>query len=146
MGNRVLCLVMLVLYYNCGQLKKEIFVVNMANTTVCLPHHGIQHFAVKLSEGKCQDASSGGQICISLSHKFVLSCMCVVTTYLCTNTRKQTGCSLCLNMLITTDVPSIPCDNLTAKCCNSQTMHGIIHGIIVTQRSIDLKETTVQAS
>ena len=66
MGNRVLCLVMLVLYYNCGQLKKEIFVVNMANTTVCLPHHGIKHFAVKLSEGKCQDASSGGQICISL--------------------------------------------------------------------------------
>ena len=50
--------------------------------TVCgLPHsfQVVQHFAVKLSEGKRQDTSCGGQICISLSHKFVLSCMCVVT-------------------------------------------------------------------
>ena len=40
----------------------------------------IQRFAVKLSEGKCQGTSCDGQICISLNHKFVLSCMCVVTT------------------------------------------------------------------
>ena len=53
----------------------------------------LQRFAVKLSEGKRQGASCGGQICISLNHKFGLSCMCVVTTSLCTITRKQTRCT-----------------------------------------------------
>ena len=51
----------------------------MANTTVCLPHHDIQCFAVKLSEGNHQDASCGGRICISFSHKFA----CVWSLHTC---------------------------------------------------------------
>ena len=87
----------------------------------------IERFAVlSCQKESAKDTSCGGQIWLSLSHKFVLSCMCVVTTYLCTNTRRQRGCSLWLKLLITTAhmmCLGFPCDNLTAKCCNSNNVY-----------------------
>ena len=57
-----------------------------------------------------------------LKPQIVLLCMCVVTAYLCTNTKKQTGCTQWLKLLLTTAhrmcLGVFPCDNLNAKCCS----------------------------
>ena len=79
--------------------------------------HVSRYGTVKLSEGKRQDTSCGGQICISLSHKFVLSCMCghyiLVYKYNEANrvysVVKIATHRMCLGVF--------PCDILTAKCC-----------------------------
>ena len=83
-----------------------------SNTTihVCLPHITLLTLHLQID------------ICIGLNHKFVLSRLCVVITYLCKNTREQAGCTQWLKLLITTAhkmcLGAFPFDNLTAKRCN----------------------------